>query len=124
MQFDGLQGWRLLAGDVVSGFDASVQCALVGLATEKGSNRLVPAFGTDLLAAGLFGLLSDINTTHHAANFAAAETKEVINDFTEDATAISSLYLQPEVFAPPTISFSVSLVSENQETRGILLPAN
>jgi hypothetical protein len=124
LQFDGLQGWHLLPGEAVSGFDASVQCALVGLGTDKGSNLLVPDFGTDLLAAGLFGLLSDITNTQHLANFAAAETKEVINNNTEDGTEISNLYLQPEVFAPPFISFSASMVSTKRETRGIVLTAN
>lgn len=124
LQFDGLQGWHLHPSETVTGFDASVQCALVGLGTEKGSNLLVPEFGTDLLASGLFGLLSDLNNTQHLANFAAAETKEVINNNTDDDTEIGNLYLQPDVFAPPFISFAASMVSTKGVTRGIVLSAN
>lgn len=121
LQFHGVLGWQLLPDQAVSGFDATVQGALVNMAQEKGASRMHPDAGTDLLKQGLFGLMTDINACRHAANFAAAETREFVNNNTPQDQLISALYLQPETFAPPILTLNAMLVSTKQETRGILL---
>jgi len=124
LTFNGLLGWQFLPDEIVSGFDATVQCALVCLATEKGSNKQVPDFGTNLLAAGLYGLMTALGTTKHQANFAAAATQTVINNNTTDDSTIGNMYLQPETFNPPNVSFEAAFISSKQEQRGIILAAN
>lgn len=121
LQFNGLLGWQFMPDQAVSGFDATVQTALVNLAQERGASKMHPDSGTDLLRQGLFGLMVDINTTRHAANFAAAETQEFVNNNTPQGQRISSLYLQPENFAPPLLSLNAMMVSTNNEERGTLL---
>ena len=120
LQFDGLLGWQLL-GSTVSGFDATVQCCLVNLAADRGTSKLLPESGTLLLRNGVFGLLTDLNTTRHQCNFAAAETRELVNEFTTDQTGVAALYLQPEEFDPPRLTLNAFMVSELQEERGTLL---
>jgi len=124
LNFHGLLGWQFMPDEIVTGFDATVQCALVCLATEKGSNKQVPDFGTNLLAAGIYGLMTDLTMTKHQANFAAAATQVVINNNTPDSSMIGNMYLQPEVFSPPRVSFEAAFISAQQEQRGIILTVN
>ena len=121
LQFDGLTGWRLLPGEVVSGFEATVQVALVVLGTVRGDNRVLPDAGTDLLIAGVTGLMSDLQSTKHQANFAAAETLELINNNTTDGTGLSGVWLEVQDFAPPSVAFNAAFRSETQEQIGITL---
>lgn len=124
LQFNGLVGWELFPDRIAVGFDATVQCALVGLATSRGENKAVPEFGTDLLRNGLLGLMTDLNTTRHLANFAAAVTKETINEHTTDGSTLQNVFLEPEAFSPPSITFNATLISDNNEQRGVLLTSS
>lgn len=121
MIFHGMTGWDLLPDEEVSGFESTVQCALVNMAMQRGSSRMHPEAGTDLLAQGVYGLLTDLNTTKHAANFAAAETREFINGNTASGPKMSNLFLQPSVFAPPRLELNAVFISDSQEQIGILL---
>lgn len=121
MTFNGLRGWTLEAGETVTGFDASVQCALVHIGTVRGSGIIFPDYGTDLLKSGLLGLITDLASARHLANFAAAETREFINARTDDGSGIVSLFLQPSQLEPPVLHLNTMMVSETQEERGIIL---
>lgn len=124
LTFDDLLGWTLEPSQVRSGFDATVQCALVNIGSERGASLMHPEAGTTLLRAGVGGLMTDLTTTRHLCNFAAADTREFINKHTTDGTGLSGLYLQPEVFAPPQLTLNVVMVSASQEERGVLLEAS
>lgn len=119
--FKGVLGWELQPDVLVSGFDSTVQCAMVNMALQRGASRMHPEAGTNLLSQGVYGLLTDVNTTKHAANFAAAESKEFVNGATLDGPKLSNLFLQPAVFQPPYLALNAVFVSDTQEQRGILL---
>lgn len=105
LQFNGLQGWQLLAEEV-NGLVASAQVALANFACLRGENPFSPDAGTDLLQAGVSGLITDPMSAKHQANFAAAETREMINNNTPGDTALSFVALELVQLAPPRLDLN------------------
>ena len=68
------EGARVVWGQRVSGFQATVQDALVNMATAEGSARTHPERGTGLWASLNGGGMLDTASSQHAGNFAALDT--------------------------------------------------
>lgn len=110
--FSTLTGWSLDLTQEVSDLNASAQCALVNAAMPRGQDTIFPDAGTTLLQQGLFGLLLDRGRTQHALNFAAAETRALINDHSpETVDQLDSLQLQIVEFAPPSLRVNMYATS-------------
>jgi hypothetical protein len=123
LQFNGLTGWQLFPGLTTTGMDATVQNALVLIATPRGGSIIDPTQGSTLLSAGLYGLMASPTAAQHQANFAAAEVKEAVNDSTSDGTGLSDLYLQLSALNPPAVYFNALFISTTQEQRGLTISA-
>lgn len=63
-----------LVPEVVEGVECIKQNALVNLLTAVGSDRVYPDRGTRLFAAGTQGIIHDVRSAQHEANFAALDT--------------------------------------------------
>lgn len=88
-------------GTSVQGFDAVVQNALVNIATDLGSDRVLPAKGTELYRQGASGALSDLAAAGHASNFAALATLFFSRASDVDGTAeerLKEIRLNPVFF--------------------------
>ncbi len=93
--------WRLDTSKSVSGLRAAAQASLVSVAAERGEYKAVPLFGTTMLQQGTAGLLSNLAAARHAANWAAAETLEMINSETPQAQWLQGFWLELDTYSPP-----------------------
>ena len=107
--------WTIDSTKVAQGTQADVQAVLVNVASTKGSDLAVPNAGTRLLARGVAGLMSNRLAAVHEANFAAAETLEVINAYTPSAEWLQGVWLEVESFAPPRLTLRAVI----QDARGV-----
>jgi hypothetical protein len=120
--FDKLNGWTLHPDELVSGFEEIVQCALVLSTTQRGTIETFPVAGTNLLQQGALGLLLDLSSARHACNFAAAETKEFVNNAVADNTLnIDQFNMQPVTLANGELQLELRLVSTTGVVYGLLL---
>lgn len=103
LQFNTDGKWRLVTDKTVTGWAAAAQAALVSVAAERGEYKAVPLFGTELLQNGTTGLLSNLAAARHAANFAAAETLQMINTATPSDQWLQALQLEIDAYAPPRL---------------------
>lgn len=70
---------RLDLGATVSGKDATAQKCLVVAVTDKGSDRLFPDKGTDLLKGCTGAVIVSGNASTHLCNFAALDVLYFVN---------------------------------------------
>lgn len=120
--FDKLTGWTLHPDELVTGFEDTVQQALVLSTTQRGTMEAFPEAGTNLLQQGALGLLLDLPSARHACNFAAAETQEFVNGFVEDpALSIDQFNMQPVTLGNGALQLELRLVSPAGVAYGLLL---
>ena len=124
VQLNGLLGWELLPSQAVTQYASTVQNALINVGTVRGQSRSLPEAGTNLLLDGQYGLMNNRQAAAHQANFAAAETMEWINQYTEDGSGISGMWLEIAEFAPPRLSLSVVVKLSDQSQFGTTIPVN
>lgn len=74
IRFDGVSGTVFDFDRDVSGKGAEEQRYIINTATDKGSDRLYPSRGTDLMDGVLHGMVVDYNSAAHLGNFAALDT--------------------------------------------------
>lgn len=110
--------WTLDTTTSVTGLDATAQVALVNIATSRGGDKSAPAAGTNLLLQGTGGLLSNRRAAAHAANWAAAETAEFINNNSPQEQWLQGIWLELETFNPPKIRLNAVIQGPAGETRG------
>lgn len=114
--------WDLHFDALVTGFEDTVQCALVNATTQRGTVPAFPEAGTNLLQQGMLGLILDLPTARHSCNFAAAETAEFVNAFVDDKDlAIGQFNMQPVALGNGMLQLELRLVSTTRITYGILL---
>jgi hypothetical protein len=86
---------ELLTGGKVTGFQATVQRALLNLMVTKGSDPIFPLRGTDLLTRALGGTLLNLRAAEHAGNFASSDTLFFgrQNDLTDSSVKMAAIQL-------------------------------
>jgi hypothetical protein len=58
----------------VTGFDATIQNALVNIGTRKGTDRTYPSKGTSILKRAVEGKIVGLNVANHESQIAAIDT--------------------------------------------------
>lgn len=82
----------------VDGLEATIQNALLNIATRKGTDKVFPNKGTDLLHSAVTGKIVGINDANHVSQFAALDTLFFIRQFdiTQPSnTRIGKIFMQP-----------------------------
>ena len=124
LTFNGLTGWKLEPGKLATGFQSTVQCALVNVTTQIGTNTVFPKAGTTLLQQGAVGLILDLPAARHACNFAAAEARSFVNSYTDDSTIqIDQFNIQPVTHYAGRLDLELRLESTAHVVYGNLLKA-
>jgi len=111
---------ELHLGRRVSGYDMSIQNALVLLGTSKGSDKAFPTKGTGLFSAATRGLLIDGQAAIHQAQFAAIDVLFFSREF-EPATAlekIQEIRLTPSTINNDSIYLQAQFTSTLGDVRG------
>jgi hypothetical protein len=67
------EGASISLNEIVEGFDAVVQNALVVIGTSQGSDKMLPDKGTKLLEYGVKAMIINRISAIHAANFASID---------------------------------------------------
>jgi len=123
IEFEGAEGARLNFSSLRTGFMTQVQSALVNLATERGSDRLSPRRGTQLLRRAVSGRLRNIRSdSRNAASFAAIDTLFFLRagDAPNDTERAAEIKLQLGEFQDRKLNLHLQMVSTTGETVGIL----
>jgi hypothetical protein len=60
--------------DKITGFDATIQNALVNIGTRQSTDRIYPSKGTTILKNAVEGKIVGLNVSNHEAQLAAIET--------------------------------------------------
>ena len=111
-------------GTQVSGFEATVQNAMVNLGTDRGTDKVYQGKGTELLQTAVRDGLPGARAAQHAANFAAVDTlffsRET--DLKTEDTSLQGVSLVPDMLTMSRASFAASFQSIDGRTIG-LLPA-
>lgn len=123
----------------LSGFETTVQSALIDLGTKKGSNKYFPERGNDFEEEAASGFFVETVQLQHSANFMALDTKTFINQnirniqmiapsIIEDADAqaafeagtpsIQTLSLTPSLLGPTSVVLQSVFVSSDEEQIG------
>lgn len=74
VQFDGESGTRILLNESVEGKMLMQQKYLINTGTSKGTDKIFPQRGTDLMAGAIGGSIIDSVAAEHLGNFAALDT--------------------------------------------------
>lgn len=104
---------ELLTDGRVSGFQATVQRALVNLLVVQEKDPIFPDRGTDLLARALGGSLLNIRAAEHAGNFAASDTLHFgrINDLTDRGDKLADLQLSVATLSLNVLDLEAAFLS-------------
>lgn len=108
-----------LNGDAVTDLECIQQNALVNIGTSKGSDAIFPDKGTDLFKAAVGGVIYDIQSAQHAANFAALDTVTFLRDHeyaSQSQSTLETLQLNLRVIEVGRLQFQASMVFSNGVT--------
>jgi tetrahydromethanopterin S-methyltransferase subunit F len=112
-----------LSGKLVTGFNATVQNALVCAGTIEGSDPLFPTRGTTLLADGTNGRMVNLGLAQTRANLAALGVLEFIqsNDVPQNADVLQDIQFKCQSIKDQGLSISVMATSTTGQTVGIVI---
>lgn len=74
VQFDGESGTRILLNEAVEGKLLTQQKYLINVGTSKGTDKIFPQRGTNLVGGAISGGIIDSVSAEHLGNFAALDT--------------------------------------------------
>lgn len=122
INFNGADGTVFDLVEVVEGFNCTIQNALVNIGTRRGSDRLMSEKGTDLLKAGIQGVLVDLNAANHASNFAALATLSFTTSVErpDSEETLAALVLQPSFFDGRLLQVDAQFTSSTGAVYGTL----
>jgi hypothetical protein len=108
------QGPRFDLEEPVSGFDATVQNALVNTGTDRGSDRLFEDRGTDLKRDSADGKMATLAWANHTSNFAALRTLAFLqqHDQATNAWKLQAFELRCLEMDLTTVILNVTAVSD------------
>ncbi len=106
----------------VADFGCEVQNALVDIGIMRGSSRIYPAQGTNLLRNALSGSLIDIAAAGHASNFAAlsALTFSRNNDYADTANPLVGVTLKPATFSGLLLKLDAQFTAADGTVSGVI----
>jgi hypothetical protein len=112
-----------LSGNLVIGFNATVQNALVCAGTIQGSDPLFPTRGTTLLPDGTSGKMVNLSMAQTRANIAALNVLNFIqaNDNPNNADVLQSLQFQCQSIENQGLAIAVMATSTDGTTLGIVI---
>jgi hypothetical protein len=123
----------------LSGFETTVQSALIDVGTRRGTNTYYPDRGNDFEVEAAQGYFIETTTLQHAANFLALDTRSFINrninsikdqstaiitdtelqqKYVDNNPIIQTLTLVPSQIGPATVVLQSEFESENGEQIG------
>ena len=117
-------GVRILTDDTVEDFNALVQNCLVNIATTKGTDRIFPEKGTDLLKDGVVGLLTSTGAVVASSTFASVNTLFFIRetDYDDTEESIENITLEPVNFELNLLELQTQFLSTQGKIVGLLTP--
>jgi hypothetical protein len=106
----------------VTGFDATVQNALVNIATQAGSDKIYSDKGTNLLKHAVTGKIVGFNDANHEAQIAALATLFFSRDQDTGAPSterLGSIAMSPVTYTEGTLTISAAFTDlEGSRTLG------
>lgn len=123
IDFDAAGGATLNFEKPVEAFASSVQNGMVNLGQKKGSSHAFPDKGTDLVGAGLRGLLINSVEASHYSNFAALDTVFFSRQYEPDVDndyVIADVRLNATEFDGARLKLQAQLESNAGEQVGVL----
>jgi len=112
-----------LSGNLVTGFNATVQNALVCAGTNQGSDPLFPTRGTTLLADGTSGKMVNLGLAQTRANIAALNVLSFIQstDSAQNADMLQDIQFQCQTIKDQNLAIAVKATSTTGKTVGIVI---
>jgi len=106
----------------VTGFDATIQAAMVNMATHKGSDDTYPTRGTDILKRAVSGLLINDREAMHTANFAAVDTVFFVraNEPQASGEKLSQITTDPIIQDTTHLTLNLQFLSEQGRVVGVI----
>lgn len=108
LDFTAPGGCVVLTDSQVEGLGSTVQNAMVNLGTERGTDKTLPARGTDLLRTAVSSGLPSPNLARHIANFAAVDTLffSRATDRVTDGDSLQDVTLFPDTLSAQRVVFA------------------
>ena len=105
-------------------FDCTVQNGLVDMAVRRGTDKLFPDKGTDLLKTALSGALVDLNAANHASTFAALAVLAFsrASEYPDATEVLAKVTVQPATFTANKLQVVAQFTSNLGTVRGVTLP--
>ena len=121
---DGKTG-AIITQTEVSGFAATVQDALVNVATRAGSDPVFPDKGTSVQLDAASGALISVSSAQHSANYAASDTVFFLREFPDtndptNANGLAAMKLVAPDFNGESLDLNAQLTSIGGAVVGIL----
>lgn len=104
----------------VEGALNELQTVLVNILSQKGRDPVFDTRGTGLLAAALSGKLLTLNEAQHQSNFAAANTRYFLNQYTDaqDPDAVTGIDIEPTEMLNQKLKVNLSMRTRSGKTIG------
>jgi hypothetical protein len=120
IDFASLDGPKLDLTKITSGFAATVQCALVNVGTDRGSDPVFPERGTDLKIDGARGKMATRTWSTQTANFAALRTLTFVqqNDVPANRWPLQKFVLRVDKQLHTSVDLSVEATAKDGTTVG------
>ncbi len=118
-------GASLLTDEQVEDTDATIQAALINIATPVGSDPAHPERGTDLLRRAASGAIVSPQEAAHAANFAAVDTLFFVREnepAASDDDKLSAIDTNPLILSAQTLQVNLQFHFISGLTVGVLEP--
>jgi hypothetical protein len=112
-----------LTGKLVTGFNATVQNALVCAGTIEGSDPLFPTRGTTLLPDGTGGKMVNLSLAQTRANIAALSVLDFIqsSDSPQNTDVLQDIQFQCQSIKNQALTIAVMATSTTGQTIGIVI---
>lgn len=110
----------------VDGFTASIQNAMVNIATRKGTARIYPDQGTSLLSEAVSGKIVGINDANHASQLAALDTLFFVRSgdtYDTEENKVGEIVMQPITYDGNLLRISATFIN-TPKTRSVGVTTN
>lgn len=101
----------------VTDFDATIQNALVNIATRSGTDKIYPSKGTELLKRALEGRIVGLNSANHEAQVAAVSTLFFSREYETDLNVnvrLGRVNLSPITYENGLLKLAASFTDQAQ----------
>lgn len=118
----GRGGAEMKFDETVAEFDATIQAALVNIATDRGSATAHPARGTNLLREAVSGRLVGEQAAQHAVNFAAIDTLFFVreNEPIDSGEKLTEIVTEPVQLSVGAMRLRLQFRGGNGTVKGVI----